>query len=104
MCGGHGTSCIVPQRVTDYCECGPVVGEHPDAGMTGTPVEEDCTRYPYRAETLLAEREGFGRNARGGDPSRVYRVTASVGSTRATEIRVPATRRAGVRRALLEFL
>ncbi len=69
---GHGT---------DYCECGPVVGERPDAGMTGTPVEEDCTRYPYRAETLLAEREGFGRNARGGDPSRVYRVTTLSGDT-----------------------
>lgn len=69
---GHGT---------DWCECGPGTGERPDAGpAVGTP-DEDCTRYPFRADTLLAERAGFGRNARGGDPSRIYRVTTLSGDT-----------------------
>ena len=37
---------------------------------------EDCSRYPYSAEALLSEREGFGRRARGGDPLRPYLVTS----------------------------
>jgi pectate lyase len=32
-------------------------------------------RYPRPAADLLAEREGFGASARGGDPQRIFRVT-----------------------------
>lgn len=44
-----------------------------DSGVP--PPADECASYPFRASTLLAEREGFGRAATGGDPARVYRVT-----------------------------
>ncbi len=49
-----------------------------DASLT--PPDEDCTKYPFKAETLLAERVGFGRNAIGGDPKNVYHVTTLASS------------------------
>jgi len=37
---------------------------------------ETCNgQYPFSAESLLAERVGFGSRAIGGDPSKIYRVT-----------------------------
>jgi pectate lyase len=36
--------------------------------------------YPFSAESLLAERVGFGANARGGDPDAVYRVSSRANS------------------------
>lgn len=61
---------------SDYCVCaGPA-----DPNVDPPPMGD-------RFERLLAERVGFGRNARGGDPDRVYRVTnrrdAGNGSLRA---------------------
>ena len=49
-----------------------------DSGADAGPVE-DCTKYPFKAETLLAERVGFGRKATGGDPKNVYHVTTLAG-------------------------
>ena len=46
-----------------------------DSGEDPAPATEDCTRYPYRAETLYAERLGFGRNTTGGDWAMPYHVT-----------------------------
>lgn len=46
------------------------------AALTDGTLLEDCTRYPYSAATLLAERAGFGAGVTGGDPSRLYRVTS----------------------------
>jgi len=43
--------------------------------------QEDCTRYPFSAATLLAERVGYGRNATGGDARRVYRVNTLSGDS-----------------------
>ncbi len=56
---------------SDYCVCEGSGGPPPPPPPPG----EDCSRYPFRADTLLSERVGFGRNARGGDPTNVYRVT-----------------------------
>lgn len=51
----------------------------PDSTM---PVAEDCSSYPFRAETLYAERVGFGGNTTGGDWDTPYHVTtlASTGT------------------------
>lgn len=38
-------------------------------------VAENCSAYPFKAETLYAERVGFGRNATGGSWSTPYHVT-----------------------------
>ena len=40
------------------------------------PEEDECDSYPYSAETLWAERAGFGSAASGGDPDNLYRVTS----------------------------
>lgn len=41
---------------------------------TATPPSEECESYPFAAETLLAEKLGFGASAKGGDPKKVFRV------------------------------
>lgn len=41
-----------------------------------TSLLEDCSKYPFDAATLLAERAGFGAGVTGGDPARIYRVTS----------------------------
>ena len=38
--------------------------------------DEACASYPYSPAALLAEREGFGAQTTGGDPSKVYMVTS----------------------------
>ncbi len=48
--------------------------------LTNAPADEDCTTYPFKASTLLAERVGFGRNTTGGDPNNLYRVTTLAAS------------------------
>lgn len=54
---GHGS---------DFCVC----------GGTGTPTTTDPgVTFANRGEQLLAERWGFGAEAEGGDPTRLYRVT-----------------------------
>ena len=60
-CGGcdGGLSCVAGQ-----CEDSPV----------------DCGSYPYDPAALLAELEGFGRRAGGGDRQNVYHVTTTAGS------------------------
>jgi pectate lyase len=58
---GHGDGAVTPDASTP-----------PDAA---TPVAEDCSQYPFRAETLYAERVGFGRHATGGDRAMPYHVT-----------------------------
>jgi pectate lyase len=58
-CGGSCGPCGNGQR----CEAGACV----DAPL-------DCDGYPFSAESLLAERVGFGRGVTGGDPNRIYRV------------------------------
>ncbi len=55
-------------------DCDPGLECREGACVPAVPAE-DCTRYPFRADTLLAERLGHGRRARGGDPARVYRVS-----------------------------
>src|SRR5688572_30766934 len=52
-------------------------GDLGDAGVDApaAAVEEDCSAYPFKAETLYAERVGFGRNATGGMWSMPYHVT-----------------------------
>ena len=50
-------------------------------------VEEDCSSYPFKAETLYAERVGFGRNVTGGDHDLPYHVT-TLASTGAGSLRV----------------
>lgn len=50
------------------------------AEASAPPPDEDCTKYPFKAETLLAERVGFGRNTTGGDPKNVYHVTTLAAS------------------------
>jgi pectate lyase len=63
---GHGS---------DWCLCGPgAVSPPPDPPPDPPP--GDCGDYPYSAASLLAERVGFGRNATGGDPARLYRVSS----------------------------
>ncbi len=56
----------------------------PDSPSTtdgpNTPVTEDCASYPFRSETLYAERVGFGRNATGGDWTMPYHVTTLAGT------------------------
>ncbi len=49
-------------------------GTRCDAGAC-TPDVLDCSTYPLSSTALLAELVGFGRNARGGDPTNLYRVT-----------------------------
>ncbi|MDP1915262.1 MAG: polysaccharide lyase family 1 protein [Myxococcales bacterium] len=99
----------------ELVDAGQVVAEPPDAGSTrldagvsrpdagqptadagrpgdvhlGTGVHpsENCMAYPFSAQALLAEREGFGAATTGGDPTRVYRVTSSSGSTGAGTLR-----------------
>ncbi len=39
-------------------------------------VSEDCTKYPFSADVLLAERVGFAANVTGGDPGHVVHVTS----------------------------
>jgi pectate lyase len=51
------------------------------------PVAEDCAAYPFKAETLYAERVGFGRNTTGGDWNAPYHVT-TLASTGAGSLRV----------------
>ncbi|MBS2013833.1 MAG: hypothetical protein JST00_13170 [Deltaproteobacteria bacterium] len=60
----------------------PASASSPDASVEAgaPPPGEDCTAYPFKAETLLAERVGFGRNATGGDPKNVYHVTTLAAS------------------------
>lgn len=58
------TTCDSGHR-SDFCVC----------GGDGLPLTPDPGGPPDPAAILLAERAGFGRNAAGGDPSRVYRVT-----------------------------
>ena len=60
-CGGQCGACAA----TESCDQGACVAD------TG----EDCTKYPFKASTLLAERVGFGRDTTGGNPSNVYHVT-----------------------------
>ncbi len=87
---GHGSDyCLCaseacqPQCVGRVCGldgCGGTCGVCADAqaceGGECVPANaEDCTQYPFSPATLLAEREGFGRRAVGGDPGRTYHVT-----------------------------
>lgn len=58
---------------------------------------EDCSRYPYSAATLLAERAGFGAAVTGGSPSRVYRVTSLADSG-------PGTLRAGLASTASQYI
>jgi pectate lyase len=44
------------------------------AALFEAPLLEDCTKYPFSAATLLAERAGFGAATTGGDPTRVFHV------------------------------
>ncbi|MCB9594757.1 MAG: hypothetical protein H6719_18700 [Sandaracinaceae bacterium] len=74
-CGGTCGSCGAGTR----CEAGACVA---GAGPT-----EDCSGYPYRADTLLAELVGFGQHTRGGDPSRVYHVTTRSGGSGSGSLR-----------------
>jgi len=41
---------------------------------------ENCTLYPFSAQALYAEREGFGAGATGGNPALVYRGTSAANS------------------------
>ena len=56
-CGGSCGGC----EAGSTCQAGACVGE--------------CDAYPFPAASLLAERVGFGAQATGGDPSKVYMVT-----------------------------
>ena len=58
---------------SDYCICGGV-GEASVDDPGPTPPEDSPVEG--RAESLLAEREGFGRHATGGDATQIYRVTS----------------------------
>ncbi len=57
-------------------------GPQTTADGPGMQVAEDCSSYPFLAETLYAERVGFGRHATGGDWNLPYHVTtlASTGT------------------------
>lgn len=78
------TGTCVPDCAGNVCGpdgCGSACGPGCDPGDScvagacqGGPVE-DCTSYPFQSATLLAERQGFGAQAAGGDPSQVYHVT-----------------------------
>ncbi len=71
VCGsdGCGGSCGRCGGATPFC----------NAGAYESAQQEDCSRYPFRADTLLSERAGFGANATGGDPTNLYRVTTLAG-------------------------
>ncbi|MBK8260379.1 MAG: hypothetical protein IPK80_03470 [Nannocystis sp.] len=56
-CGGSCGGC----EAGSTCQAGACVGE--------------CDAYPFPAASLLAERVGFGAQATGGDPAKVYLVT-----------------------------
>ncbi len=45
-----------------------------ETGGADTSTTNECASYPLAAETLLAERLGFGASATGGDPKKIYRV------------------------------
>lgn len=63
--------CAATGHASDYCVCG-----HAGTTTTAPPgPTEDCSSYPFRSATLLAERAGYGQRATGGDPNNVYRVT-----------------------------
>lgn len=58
-----------------------------DAGVAGdvhaggaVSALENCSQYPFSAQALYAEREGFGAGATGGNPALVYRVTSAANS------------------------
>ena len=63
-------------HTSDYCVC-TATGVCEDCP---TEPVEDCGSYPFSAQTLLAERAGFGAQTTGGDPNNVYRVTTLSGS------------------------
>jgi pectate lyase len=80
-CAATGSSC------TPSCEdkaCGPDgcgsvcgacgAGDVCVAGSCKAAAGEDCAKYPFSADVLLAERAGFGAGAKGGDPSKVFHV------------------------------
>ena len=67
-------SCNPPSgHQSDYCVCS---GE-PEVGNDEPPEseEDECDGYPYSADTLWAERAGYGAAATGGDPDNIYHVT-----------------------------
>lgn len=92
---GHGSDyCICTASTCQPACAGRVCGADGCGGVCGTCAngetcvdgacedanQEDCTQYPYSAATLLAERVGYGAQATGGDPTRVYRVTTLANS------------------------
>ncbi|MCG3174075.1 MAG: hypothetical protein GMKNLPBB_02295 [Myxococcota bacterium] len=83
-CAPSGTckpSCVGKVCGADGCggSCGSCpAGQQCNTGQCGAPPgeNEDCSKYPFKASTLLAERVGFGRNTTGGDPGKIYRVSS----------------------------
>ena len=81
--GRPALSCDTPSdHGSDWCLCGPGVGPPPPPPPPppSTAPPGPCGVYPFSAESLLAERVGFGANARGGDPDAVYRVSSRANS------------------------
>lgn len=69
--------CAATGHGSDYCLCG-----HPGTTPPPPPPPDPCS-----AAALLSERAGFGRNAEGGDPNNVYRVTTLSGDDQAGSLR-----------------
>ncbi len=81
-----GCSSTASRPQGDDTQDGPVDARAADAAHDGPAdaataidappgVAENCTAYPFKKETLYAERVGFGRNATGGSWSQPYHVT-----------------------------
>jgi pectate lyase len=87
---GHMSDYCVCQRPDDTCTptcpegfcgsdgCGGLCGcGRGESCQDSACVEDgpDCDGFPHSARSLLAELQGFGRRATGGDPDNIYRVT-----------------------------
>jgi pectate lyase len=80
-CVCEATSGCVPSCAGKACgddgcggDCGSCGAGSCVGGVCQGSAQEDCSKYPFQAGTLLAERVGFGAQAKGGDPKNVYRV------------------------------